>query len=359
MGAAKGAPQVVMVGPDPSGKGGISRVVSVWQGAGILGAETVQYVASVGGDDEGRVVWLLRALWRFVLVMVSRPELVYVHTASNRSFFRKTLFILVAKIWRCRVVLHVHPTAFWVRFLPGLRGLSRHYAMRLLNAIDVFVVLTEGQAEMVRTAFPGAPVYVLNNPVDVQGLSDGGRFQRKPNSLLYLGWYVREKGVFELVDAVGLLRARGLEVELDCYGTMGAKELADYVRARGLDGVVRVNGWIGVGEKIEALHKTAVFVFPSHNEGVPNAVLEAMATGTPIVSTLAGGLAEVLRNGENSLIAEINNPTDLANQIARCLQDGELRARIGKAAKRDTEERYDVTLAGKRLLSILKEASLP
>jgi glycosyltransferase involved in cell wall biosynthesis len=354
-----GRGKVVMVGPDFCGKGGISRVVSVWRDAGTLKDLEVEYVASVGPRGNQKIYDFILGLLKLGFLLIRRPSLVYSHTASNMSFFRKSIFILLAIACRRRVVVHVHPTAFWKVFIPGLVGLRKKYAAFVLGQIGAFIVLTEEQSALARAAFPMIPVRVLANPVNFLEFSEGRPIKRLLNRLLYLGWYVREKGVYDLVDAVALLTKRGLAVELECYGTNGKRALIDYVERMGLQSRVWVKGWIGEEEKIDALHRASLFVFPSHNEGVPNAVLEAMAAGTPIVSTLVGGLREVLRHGENALIAEARNHEDFADKIEQCLRSPGLRAYLAENAQRDVKEKYDVKILAERFRTIIEEVTLP
>jgi glycosyltransferase involved in cell wall biosynthesis len=215
------------------------------------------------------------------------------------------------------------------------------------------VVLTEDARRRLSEILPGTPICVLRNPVLVDEMQDSRGVPRGDADLLYLGWFIRAKGVYELVDAVEILRRKGTSVRLSLYGIKEAERLKQYVRDRSSPDVVRVNGWIGDEEKLAALHAATMLVLPSHSEGIPNVILEAMATRTPIVATSVGGLKEVLRDGENSLVARVKDPVDLSEKIARLLADKGLRTRLAENAFQEASEKYDARIIKDQFIRII------
>jgi glycosyltransferase involved in cell wall biosynthesis len=331
---------IVMVGPAASAQGGIGRVVAVWHRAGFFDDIDLTHVVSAADGDRGKVGTLLRALAAFIAAVATRPCLVWIHTSSRNSFWRKSLFVLLARAFRRDVVMHVHPSGF-LDFLDGLAGARRRYALWVLRRARLLVVLTEEVAARLSAAVPGTPVEVLRNGVLLAEMRDAPGVTRAGHRLLYLGQFLRAKGVYDLVDAVEALRRDGVAVELDLHGTRETEELRAYVEERSSPEVVRVRGWIGDDEKLAALHSATLLVLPSHSEGIPNVILEAMASHTPIVSTRVGGLTEVLRDGENCLVARARDPAHLAERIRRLLDDPALRARLAENAFDEASRKYD------------------
>jgi glycosyltransferase involved in cell wall biosynthesis len=335
--------KIVMVGPDPNGLGGISRVVSLWQFGGYFSDLQIEYISSVKVEKKGKMRALLFALMRFTFACLARCRVVYIHTASFNSFYRKSLFMVLAILMRHRLIVHIHPSYF-SQFIFDLRGVKKYIARAILSKASAFIVLTPEIKENMGKLFPDKPIYVLNNPIDIRGMENRNGLQRSPNSLLFLGWYMKRKGVYELVDAIGMLLEQGYDVSADFYGTKEVEKLQGYVSDLGLNKNIRINGWIGEEEKLKALYSCNVLVLPSHTEGIPNVILEAMATKTPIVSTLVGGLREVLRDGENAVIAEPANATDLSKKIIRVLQDKKLALQIADNAYKQACEKYDLPI---------------
>lgn len=86
-----------------------------------------------------------------------------------------------------------------------------------------------------------------------------------------------------------------------------------------------------------------VFVLPSRSEGMPMALLEAMATGLPVVSTSVGGIPEALADGRSGLLVPPENPTVMASAIVRLLSDRPLAQRLAREARSTFEQRYELS----------------
>jgi glycosyltransferase involved in cell wall biosynthesis len=117
---------------------------------------------------------------------------------------------------------------------------------------------------------------------------------------------------------------------------------------------VEWRGWQGEAEKEELLREKAIFVLPSTSEGLPMAVLEAMAWGRAIVATAVGGVPDVLADGVEGLLVPPGDSTALATALTELAADEELRARLGAAA-RDRARRLNAEEVTGRLEAIYAE----
>ena len=96
-----------------------------------------------------------------------------------------------------------------------------------------------------------------------------------------------------------------------------------------------------------------MLILPSYSEGIPNVILEAMATKTPIISTNVGGLSEVLTDNYNSVITLPKNPGRLSSDIQRMLKDAQFRSQLARNAYKDVQEKYDITIVKKSFKDII------
>lgn len=164
------------------------------------------------------------------------------------------------------------------------------------------------------------------------------------------------KGIDTLLTAAGLVRRRGLEIELRVAGPVaGSVRWPKFVRmARDLDlgGTVT---WLGPlpGPEIAREFETAsVAVFPSRMENSPNSLCEAMMVGTPCVARAVGGIPSLLRHGVTGLLVGSDDPAALASSIADLLSQPQKAAALGAAAAAAAGERHDRARIGDRIMAI-------
>jgi glycosyltransferase involved in cell wall biosynthesis len=114
---------------------------------------------------------------------------------------------------------------------------------------------------------------------------------------------------------------------------------------------VRMMPPVSGDDKTACFERADVFVFPSHDEGMPMAVLEAMAAGLPVVATAVGGIPELLEDGENGMLVAPRAPKDLSRALERLCRDPRLRLRMGSRSARLAQD-FDIDLYARRLSSI-------
>jgi glycosyltransferase involved in cell wall biosynthesis len=170
--------------------------------------------------------------------------------------------------------------------------------------------------------------------------------------LLFLGWYLKYKGIYDLVDAVKIITKMGYNVKVDLCGTYKINNLKNYVIKNNLTNI-KVNGWIYDNEKFNLLYKSTILILPSYSEGIPNVILEAMATKTPIIATSVGGLNEILIDHNNALIVKPKNPVDLSEKILELLENENLREKIATNAYNLAKNNFDISIIKKQFKQIL------
>jgi len=140
------------------------------------------------------------------------------------------------------------------------------------------------------------------------------------------------KGHRFLIEAVGRLRAEGRALQLLVVGDGPQREaLEAQVREAGIAEAVRFAGHDPRPERW--LRAMDLFVLPSYaNEGVPQALMQAMMTGLPCITTHVGAIGEVARDGETALVVPPQDTPAIAAAVARLMDDKELRERLGRAA---------------------------
>ncbi len=149
----------------------------------------------------------------------------------------------------------------------------------------------------------------------------------------------REKGHDVLIDAAPHVLARFPDAHFEIVG--GGPERSALVARAKAKGVLNALTFWGHCEDVTArLEQTDLFVLPSRSEAFPNAVLEAMAAGLPVVASGVGGIRELIDHEQTGLLAPPDNPQALADHLCRVIADPPFASRLGAAARARAEARY-------------------
>lgn len=187
------------------------------------------------------------------------------------------------------------------------------------------------------TIIPGAVDTRRFHPADEDRV---GEISSEP-TLLYHGRVDARKGILDSLRALKILAGRGSRARLVVSGigpdVQTAKDLASDL---GLDGRVEFSGYAPYEATPEVYRARDVFVSPTYAEGFSNTILEAMASGLPVVSTNAVGVVDCLADRENALLCEPGATEALADTLQRMLGDGELRRRLARTALAEARRIY-------------------
>ena len=181
-----------------------------------------------------------------------------------------------------------------------------------------------------------------------------------PPMLLCPAFLHERKGHRYLIEAVGILRRRGLEVRLRLTGDGPSRTaLQSLVTELGLRDVVEFLGLIDHGALLDFYTTGAIdlVVLPTLHEGIPGSLMEAMAHGIPVVSTDTGGIPELLRDGAGTLVAP-RDATGLADAVERLICDADLRWRHAEAGRRRIQEEFAPEGIVSQLLQHIAAASV-
>ncbi|MEZ4766856.1 MAG: glycosyltransferase family 4 protein [Caldilineales bacterium] len=353
-------PRVLMIGPEPRVGGGISAVAGMILDSSLPERCQMTYLAEgtrAGGLAKVRR-WL-SALAREVAMLARRQvDVVHLQVGGGGSFYRHILYLALARLAGRPVLFHWH--------LPGDAGaatevtggnpLQGWLVRRTLRSATVVLVLSPGwQAALAGLVPSGAgkhpQLVALPNPVDCAAIrppADPG--QRSDATVLFLGDFSPRKGVRDLLAAAPAVLAQHPDAR---FAITGGEPPADVAaQAAPLGEAVTFPGWVRGPEKLALLQKAALLALPSYAEGVPIAVLEAMAAGLPVVTTPVGGIPDLIIDGCNGLLVQPGDVSGLAAAINRLLADPALRTSAGDLNRQQVVADYDVPRYVDRLLAI-------
>lgn len=266
--------------------------------------------------------YALQALVRTSLLLLfdKRIKIVHIHGAANASFDRCKLFINLSKQFGKKVILHEHAADFMEYYSASGK---KDDIRATLNKCDRLIVLSKSwQDYFASIGVDKNRIKVLNNIVSPPELHSEFHTGDGKLHLLYMGEISKRKGGFDLLKAVAdhreqfegklLLRMGGNQVDGD---------IKSFIHEHHLESIVTYEGWIAGQKKIECLNWEDVYILPSYNEGLPIAILEAMAYHHPVISTSVGGIPEILKDGYNGRMVKPGDTEAIAIAIMGYIND--------------------------------------
>jgi glycosyltransferase involved in cell wall biosynthesis len=226
------------------------------------------------------------------------------------------------------------------------------------------ITVSEYNRAYLRRTYGGAAAQVqrIYNGLDLERFRYEAPWER-PARIVAVGRLVEKKGFADLIEACALLAGQGRHFSCQIVGT---GPLESHLRARigqlGLQANVELVGPRSESEVMKLIQGAAVLTLPcvigmdGDRDGLPTVLLEAMALGTPCVSTDVTGIPEVVRDGETGLMVPQHEPAALAEAIERLLGDSRLRVQLAGQARRLIEAEFDLRRNAARLRAIFHAA---
>ncbi len=333
-GGDRSVTRVLTIGPTGEQPGGMASVVAELAGQNRLSATPVDFrvVDSGGlGSPPRRAVSFARSL---LAAVTARVDVAHIHVASRGSTWRKVAIARACSIRGLPYGIHLHGAGY-ATFLRTSSPARKRLIERFFHRAAYVVVLGESWARLVadELSVPRSKIHVVHN-----GVADGTPPvvpwpANRRKRVIFLGQIGARKGVPELLRAFEQLDAVP-DAELVLAGPSSdpdvVQQVEDAVRAR--PDRISYAGCLPRARSQELLREAYVLALPSHAEGLPMVVIEAMSLGVPSVTTPVGAMAELVSHGENGFLVEPGDTGALAEHLMRLLTSEPLRDTMARSA---------------------------
>lgn len=260
--------------------------------------------------------WMLKSITYTLLDVLKFPlaqrssDVIHIHTGHYNLFYQSTFYVLISSIlFQKPVILHIHGSRFddfletdskWVQIIQNI----------VLTRSDKIIVLSDYWEAILAKRIDEQKIIPLPNAINVS------RYHPVENNkiirIIYISDLIERKGVHELIQALPEIvnEHDRIEVKICGIGPLESevKQLDEDHTA------IDYLGYISEMEKEELLSKSSIFVLPSHAEGMPIAILEAMAGGNAIIATKVGSLPELIEE-QNGILIEPGNHKKLVEAV--------------------------------------------
>jgi glycosyltransferase involved in cell wall biosynthesis len=288
-------------------------------------------------------------------------DLIHLH---NRFFFDFNMASVYARLKKKPFIMTAHnPRPKHVRSLAGTLGVAYDWLVGrwpFILADRVIAVSDWAKHDIAKYGVDRSKIVTIHNGINLDAYrpSGGERVREKYSvgdgkMLLFVGRMVPQKGVRYLLDAMPIVLEShpGTKLVLVGRGSL-YDELRRQARELGLDGDAVFSGYMEEEELKEAYGACDLFVLPSTVEPFGIVIVEAMASGKPVVCTDSGGVREIVDDGISGFVVPSRSPGALAERISALLSDARLRSDMGRRGRETVESRFDwrrIALETKRL----------
>jgi glycosyltransferase involved in cell wall biosynthesis len=344
-------PVVLLLGPHRAAVSGVSTHLNLLMASTLAEEfEVVHFQVGSEGRSEGAAGRFLRlVLSPFFLaatIIFRHVSIVHLNTSLNpRAYWRDLGYLAVSKMLGARVVYQVHGGALPQRFFAKSRSLTA-FLRWTLKVPDLVLVLAQCELEAYRDFVPEQQVVALPNGIDCRPYGAIPTVRSEPDQplrLVYIGRLAREKGLYETLQGLRLAHELGVDARLVVAGS-GAEEtrLRRYAQALGIAPRVCFVGPVFGADKVKLLAGADAMVLPSYSEGLPYALLEAMAAGIPVIATPVGAIPDVVSDGIHGFLVPPRDGKSIAESLALMAGDRERLSWMSRACRRRIRAAFSI-----------------
>lgn len=311
---------VIVIGPNPKMKGGITTVIDGYRNNDLYNSEfDVHYFSScIDGNKISKLFYMLIKFSVFPLYfLIIRPSIIHVHSAFGMSFFRKSFYIRFSKFFKCKVVNHIHG-AEWDSFYKESNDRRKSKIKNVFSKCDYLIALSNEWKVRLSEVVPMEKIVVIPNFVSIKK-NDIQKVEHSNINITFIGEFCERKGCFNIPKIVKESGLSNINVFFAGYGDRKTLESSiSIIKSNNFE----IIGFVNYEQKVRLLSKTDIFLFPSFNEGVPMVLLEAMSFGIPCISTDVGGIHSIINPEYGNGV--LFNPLDFNSigcELAKLIND--------------------------------------
>lgn len=340
--------KVLIVATSKKTRGGITAVINAYE----KGPQWKKYHCHWIQTHRDGPIWIkllyLVTSWIDYLIHLPFYDIVHVHFSLKNSAKRKLPFVKLAKLFKKRVIVHVHCGTQ----LEEIWNSDYNY---LFTHADISIVLSDSLKKIIISKVKQKiDIRVCYNPCCAIIYKTQ---YYKTKTILFSGTLYEKKGYKDLLRAFHLISGDFPDWKIIFAGNGEINEGKRLSDELGIIEQVVFCGWIEGEEKDRAFKEASIFCLPSYAEGFPMAVLDAFSYGLPVITTPVGGIPDIAINGKNMLLFNPGDINDLAAQLSRLITNMILRDELSKESYHLAKTTFNINTINHQLKEIYQELS--
>ncbi|MBN2521212.1 MAG: glycosyltransferase family 4 protein [Bacteroidales bacterium] len=345
---------VVFIGEDIiKSKGGVVTVMkNILHSKHLLNKVTFHpiYTTIEGSPLIKKITLWIHGYFKFLLYLL-KFKLIHIHHSIDFNFWMTAFFLFTAKIFNKRVILHNHAADFQ-KFFNSQPLLLQKVIKKTFEKADVNIILSNSWYNWYNSIAPNANWFLLHNAISIPSEKIKNTIKRNNISLVFLGRLEQRKGIFDILSIMPEIIKNNPNVVLKLAGQGNIAEIKNIISKLKIDNSVELLGYLNKTDIDKLFSESDIFLLPSYDEGLPMALLEAMAHGIAPVSCPVGGIPDVIENNVDGLLVDAGNKSMLLNAVNRLITDENLRNTISVNAAKKIKTHFSINYYSQKLFEL-------
>jgi len=265
-----------------------------------------------------------------------QPDIVQIHTSDYFVFWENTFYLLWAKLLGKKVILRMG--GVFDKFYRNSNPLARMLIRRILRIPDVLIVQSSYWKSFIESLTRPRRIRVVNNFLEVSEFSTPRKEAPNSRKVLFIcGTEALRKGLDVVLESIRYLSHDGIGDSKFIF-VASNERIRRKVRDLQVHPYVEFRDILTKQEMLREYREADLFVLPSFGEGFPNSLLEAMASGLPVIATRVGAVPEVIEDNVNGILIEPGDPGALTRAVKKILNNPQLRETLGRNNKEKVKQ---------------------
>jgi glycosyltransferase involved in cell wall biosynthesis len=324
---------------------------------------------NLGKLDYVNIKTALKNLYQFYKICKDRkPDLIYINTPQGIAYIREGFFVVISKLFfKSKIIQHLHGSEF-LNFYGRTNFLMKYLINSTQKKIDYSIVLGENLKYIFKKWNKLENIFPVPN-----GIQPNMKFiKRELNGnlpvLFFFGNLLKFKGIMLALEILYLVKKDYPEIKLNIAGSWGhdwyyglsqkkvKKEFYDIIKNKNLDANINFIGPVYEDKKAELLNESDILIYPTHMDGFPIVLLEAMSAGCPIISTnVVGAIPEVIVNRETGYLIQDYSAERYAEAVIKIIENPGLFKLMSENARKRFYEKYTFDINIKNIVLVFEE----
>ena len=284
-----------------------------------------------------RLILAIIRLIKFIFrIIYFKPKSVLIFCSDGGSSIEKGIMILICDLFKIKSL--IFPRAGNLIIQTQKNKIMLLIIKLLFGKASVFLCQGEKWKEFAihKLKINKKNISIINNWTATDELIEIGenrimKDKTEGLKILFVGWLEKEKGIIELLDVFRNLHDQKYNIHLSLIGDGSLKIYSEkFIKKNKLSDFISIKGWLNTNDINNYLKESDIFVLPSWQEGMPNALIEAISSGLPSVVSSVGVIPDYFTNNENVLLTEPKNTNNLKNSIEKLINDIKLRKKLSE-----------------------------